>query len=275
MVERMTGQLVLVAEDSATNQQVAAEMLEKLGYRSDVVRNGKEAVTAALAGSYAAVLMDCEMPEMDGYEATQEIRRRETSRHIPVIAMTANAMAADRDRCLAAGMDDYVSKPVRFERLAEALTRWVPTGQTDASPPDGGGKAATTPEALVEPFTAAPIDPVVVERLNALGPPGPSDRRAEVMRIFSEEADSTLKALRAAMRRTDPGIVQREAHRLKGAAGAISAREVLALSDELERLARDGSLAGAQELLQQLSRAVGEAVAASSEPTQGLDNLSR
>jgi PAS domain S-box-containing protein len=132
---RHDGARILVAEDNPVNQLVAVRILEKLGYRADVAANGSEAVDALMRIDYAAVLMDCQMPEMDGFEATREIRRRQGGlRRTPVIAMTAAAAREDRERCVEADMDDYVSKPVRTEELGRVLAEWLPA---DAPPDDG------------------------------------------------------------------------------------------------------------------------------------------
>lgn len=121
---------LLVAEDNEVNQQVALAMLERLGYQADVAANGIEALEAIARFTYGAVLMDCQMPEMDGFAATAAIRARERggTARLPVVAITAAAMAGERERCLAAGMDDYVSKPIRFSELQAALERWVGAG---------------------------------------------------------------------------------------------------------------------------------------------------
>src|SRR5262249_8053353 len=129
-----------VAEDNPVNQRLIQRMLEKLGCRVDIVGDGREAVRMALTHRYALIFMDCSMPDMDGYQATAELRRRQLgSARTAIVALTANAMAEDRARCLDAGMDDYLSKPVRLEELREVLVRWaVPNlPQSSATPAAG------------------------------------------------------------------------------------------------------------------------------------------
>ena len=125
--------MILLVEDNLMNQRLGLLQLKKLGYQAEAVSNGHEAVTTVALGRYALVLMDCQMPEMDGFEATVQIRQQElgTSTHIPIIALTANAMPSDRQACLAAGMDDYLSKPVRMEELRAMLERWITPGAVE------------------------------------------------------------------------------------------------------------------------------------------------
>jgi len=153
----LSSPLVLVAEDSQINQIVAARSLERCGCRVEVVGDGRQALAALQARSYDAVLMDCQMPDMDGYQATAELRRREAGgRRTPVIAMTAHAMDGDRQRCLDAGMDDYVSKPMRHTALVAALMRWIPSepdpaAQTDADRAAQAGGASAPSASAANP----------------------------------------------------------------------------------------------------------------------------
>ncbi len=152
-----TGLRVLVVEDNRVSQAVAVEILEKLGYRTDVAFNGREALEAVSQQPYVAVFMDCEMPELDGFAATQQIREREASQQpapetggiqrLPIIAMTASTTPGHRERCLEAGMDDYLSKPLRAEQLRQVLQRWIRDPQTGAGTPqkDAQAESPSTP----------------------------------------------------------------------------------------------------------------------------------
>lgn len=146
---------ILLVEDDVVNQQVAQGMLHKLGYRADVVSNGLEAVAALAQRSYDLILMDCRMPEIDGYQATRLIREREQAQdaaRVPIITMTAHAMPGDCDACQHAGMDDYLSKPVTTKGLHEMLTRWLP--------PDGSEEAVSSVSYTARSDSQMPDDPV-------------------------------------------------------------------------------------------------------------------
>ena len=140
-------QRVLVVDDSPVNQRVATRMLENMGHRVDVASNGREAVAAIQSERYAAVLMDCQMPEMDGFEATMTIRRSEPDgNRIPIIAMTAGAMKGDEEKCIASGMDAYISKPVNPDTLLAVLSRWVAsTAPVDTNTADSSARTRGTP----------------------------------------------------------------------------------------------------------------------------------
>ena len=232
---------ILIAEDNIVNQRVALRQLEKLGYAADAVANGVEVLDALERIQYDVVLMDCQMPEMDGYEATREIRKREgDSRHTTVIAMTANALGGDRERCLEAGMDDYVSKPVKRETLAEAIERW-----TVRSP-------RHQPADVIEPASANPgnvIDSSVISELRGLQSSADPDFFNHLIDLFLEETPHRLAAIKDAVARADAKALAHEAHALKGSSAHLGARRIAALCEILEEQGRGGSVLGAQALL--------------------------
>ena len=194
------GLRILVAEDTLTNQILARELLTKRGYDVDVVSSGLEAVEALDRSSYSAVLMDIQMPEMDGHEAAAEIRRREggTRHHTPIIAMTAHALHGDREKALPAGMDDYLSKPVRPEQLDGVLERWVRRA--------AGGRAAVADRATngVGVQEGSPLDRNVLDQLRALRRQGGGQVVEGLMATFLKETAAHLGTLRESASRETP-----------------------------------------------------------------------
>ncbi|MDQ3871760.1 MAG: response regulator, partial [Chloroflexota bacterium] len=244
---------LLVVEDNIVNQKVAARMLEKLGHRVDVAANGLEAVEAVARARYAAVLMDCQMPEMDGYQATREIRRREgPEQHTPIIAMTAGALKGEEEKCLAAGMDAYLSKPVTLEALAATLERWLPAAQPtalDSPEPDArrSGPAAPTDGQSTEPV----LDATVLAGLRELDGDGQGSLGG-IVTMFFGDTEARVEQLRLALQQGDAGSLRNASHSLKGSSGMFGARRMSALCGQLENVAADGDLKAAGELANQL-----------------------
>jgi two-component system, sensor histidine kinase len=246
--------LILVVEDNPINQQVATGWLQRLGCHADVAANGFEALDALRRMAYSAVLMDCQMPEMDGFQATAEIRRLEGSgRRTPIIAMTANAMKGDRERCLAAGMDDYISKPVRIEELEVVLRRFLGPANRAVLPAETDTCAAERHD------LAGPIDRARLARLMPLNRPGRENAVAELIGQFLADTPLRLIALREAAAQHDATGLAETAHALRGAADHFGALEVGALCEQLERLARTSGLGGSIELIEALEEAFARA----------------
>ena len=243
--------LVLVVDDNATNQKIAVRMLEMLGHRADVAASGLEAVDACARVPYDLVLMDCRMPLMDGYDATRVIRSIEPAGdRTPIVAMTASAQAADERRCLDAGMDDYLSKPVRLADLAAAVDRWLRTraaGRGVAPAPAGASVVAAGgfgPSADVQPV----LDEAHVEGLRGLGP----DFLSQLVPVFVQGAPERLEAVRAAARAGDAGALASAAHALRGSAANMGGVRVAAVCRRMETAARTGSLDDTPAALAQL-----------------------
>jgi CheY-like chemotaxis protein len=240
---------VLVVEDNLVNQRVATAILTKLGHRVDVAANGLEAVRAVRDGHYDLVLMDCLMPEMDGFEAAATIRREELGgSRIPIVAMTANALSGDRERCLAAGMDDHLAKPVEAATLAATVERW--TRRSD-------GRTATPV-----------IDLATIAAINALDPSGAM--MAELADLFTTESAAHLARLHAAAS-AGPDLVELRvaAHALKGSAASIGARVVQAAAHQTEEAAARGDASAALAGLLEIDAALPAATSALSAASRG------
>jgi CheY-like chemotaxis protein/HPt (histidine-containing phosphotransfer) domain-containing protein len=211
--------------------------LQKLGYEGHAVDNGVEAIEAVQQGGYDLVLMDCQMPVMDGFESTRRIRCAPLHRDIPIIALTASAMSADRDRCLSAGMNDYLAKPVELGPLADVLARWV-TG------PDTGGTAQSPGEHGEEVGNAVFNADALLGRLM-----GDRQLASMILRGFLEDALSLLNNLRKSLGEADAPGLELQAHTLKGAAASVSAERLNALALAIENAGKAGELDRCGELL--------------------------
>jgi PAS domain S-box-containing protein len=234
--------MILLVEDNKMNQLVGSKALEKLGFQFDIANHGGEAVRACQAQRYDAVLMDCQMPEMDGYEATAEIRRLEgTTCHTPIIAMTAAAMEGDRETCLAAGMDDYITKPVRLEAIATVLARWIARPAPAQSTAGPGPGSDDRPDAL---------DPTQIEILRSLDD-GDGAVLGEIIDQFLTQTAEGRDELFRVVGTGDSPAVERAAHTLRGASANVGAKPLSAICAELEQRGRAGQLDEAGGLVDQ------------------------
>ena len=240
--------IVLLAEDNPANQKLALVHLQKLGYQAKAVTNGREAIEAILTQpqQYMLVLMDCHMPEMDGFTASRIIRKAEitSGQHIPIVAMTASAMQGDREQCLAAGMDDYITKPVNLTVLNNTMVRWT------------AGKTITQAKPVTEKTPHVPEDSVidlqVLDGIRSVQPPDEPNFLADLVESYITNAQETLNAIRVAIDEQDPTGLRFAAHSLKGSSANLGAHILAAYAHEVEDLGRSGSVSGAQSAYQRL-----------------------
>src|SRR5215470_4159529 len=237
---------ILLAEDNPVNQEVAVGMIESLECQVDVVETGLQAIEALERCSYDVVLMDCQMPEMGGLEATRVIREREalpsTSHpavHTPIIALTAHALPSDRDQCLAAGMDDYLSKPFTLEALHATLARWL-------SPQPAAASAATERSGALRLVS---VDRKALDTLRSLHRGGTPDLLHKVLYIYLNNAPLLLNTMRDAVAHSDALALQRAVHSLKSSSANVGALQLAAFSKEMEALGKAQSMAQAVPLL--------------------------
>ena len=266
----------LLAEDNAVNQKVALRLLQQFGYLADVAHNGAEAVAAVSTRPYDVILMDVQMPEMDGLQATRRIREFEQmtggarmQKHI-IIAMTANAMVGDRERCIAAGMDDYLPKPVRPDALRTMIEKWGKTLVRPAAPPPAPvaePKAGTTTftrkpktglpfpaPTMTNPSPAPPVEspPVDIDKLTDLA--GGEDGLAELVELYLTQTASQIESIQAAIAEAKPAEVRRIAHSAAGANATCGMEGVVPALRTLERMGDEGRLEGAAAELEIVSR---------------------
>jgi len=214
----------------------------------DAVANGKEAVNALEMIAYDIVLMDCQMPEMDGFEATRQIREREkqTGGHIPIVALTAHAMAGDRERCLAAGMDDYVPKPINPAELVRVIEKFTP-GLQDLK------KSATSPKEAATPLKDV-FD--LSQAMAVVG--GDKSLLKEIALLFLDNLPDSIAQIEAGVADNDADAVEQTAHSLKGSVSNFGAGRAVEAAYCLERMGKEGNLAGATEAISELTKAFEE-----------------
>jgi CheY-like chemotaxis protein len=257
---------ILVAEDNAVNQKVATSMLARIGYTCEIANNGREAVVAVQNATYDVVLMDVLMPELDGMRASQAIRALTNIEIQPrIIAMTANAMEGDRERCLEAGMDDYVSKPVRVQELVAALLLVspardqaadsdldrVPTTAQQHGPKRSTGFPSAGHEAIRP--AAQDVEELLTALREAIGGQA-DDLLPELSDLFQEEGPRLLGAIRNAVNDGDPQQLAGAAHTLKSSSASLGSRDLPKLCEQLETLGRAGTTTGAAEQIASLEQ---------------------
>ena len=250
---------LLLVEDTPVNREVAAGMLDILGYSVQAVENGRLALEAVARERFDLILMDCQMPEMDGFTATAAIRQQERQsgnpHRVPVIALTANAMDGDRTRCLAAGMDDYLAKPFTAAQLRTMLTHWLTpatAGNPTSSAPALTASHESTPE-RAHPATTPDIDKTAWDAIRSLQRPGRPDILAKVLSTYLNDSRILVEEIRAAVEARDPATVAKAAHRLKSSSAQLGVMATAAHCKELEHLGRLASLDNAAHLLAQLA----------------------
>lgn len=232
---------ILIAEDNPVNQKVAVYQLQKLGFLADVVENGRLALEALARKSYDVVLMDCQMPELDGYAATRALRVSEAGkRHTWIIAMTAHSLEGDREKCIAAGMDDYVSKPVKPGDLQAALTRFR-------------GLAAVQ-RATQQARAPGTIDPHVIAAFREMEVEGEESMLSKLIDVFLENTPRVLNEVRAALTGKSTSEIELAAHALKGSCSNFGAERMRASCERLEEVARAGELEEAKEWIEKVEK---------------------
>ena len=258
-ISRIRGARVLLVEDNEINQEVAIGQLEDAELFVDLAENGADAVLMVGENDYDVVLMDMQMPVMDGIEATQAIRSESRFQDLPIVAMTANAMAADREKCLQAGMNDHIPKPIDPDQLIGTLLRWISRPDDAGTTPQGQIHASAPVQSKNE--AEAPIDIAGIDVVSAVKRTGGNRKRYEtLLRRFAQQEADVVETIRNALSAGDAATAEREAHSLKGAAGTLGAKSVSEAAAKAELAIRTGE--GIDLALTSLSGDVGNVVQA-------------
>ncbi len=245
---------VLLVEDNSVNREVSTGMLELLGYQVTIAEDGKQALVASARESVDLILMDCQMPVMDGITATAKIRDRERQAHVarvPIIALTANAMDGDRERCLEAGMDDYLSKPFSQQALAELLTRWH-VRREQLQPTDNHVEAPSHDDGENRPSTASPathIDRTAWASITALQRPGKPNLLHKTISLYLTSAQAQVDGLRQALQEKNHQAMIVPAHTLKSSSAMLGATSLASLANELENACRTNRVEQTERLI--------------------------
>ncbi|MFN2392314.1 MAG: PAS domain S-box protein [Pyrinomonadaceae bacterium] len=239
---------VLAVEDNDVNQKVILRQLSQLGYQSDLATNGEEALKTLEKNDYDIVLMDCQMPVRDGYSTASEIRRREqqSGKHIPIIAMTAHALPGDREKCLAAGMDDFISKPIRQKNLAQLLARFTNQQMLQVFSND----AQSSKQSNETEFKDAES---VKSAINELAE-NDQDFASELIKAYIFDTTERLNALTPAVEKNDLEMIKNLSHSIKGSSATLGAVTMASLSEEFESIAQSGSLQNVNVLLENMNQ---------------------
>jgi CheY-like chemotaxis protein/HPt (histidine-containing phosphotransfer) domain-containing protein len=251
---------VLLVEDNTVNQEVCKAMLEHLGHKVEVAGNGRIAVDLVGRKPYDIVLMDCQMPEMDGYEATRTIRNLEQTRsgnphHVPIVALTAHVLQGDAERSLAAGMDDHLSKPFTIDQLRETILKHAPVnGNTHGHEPvhhqiDHIEQTSSKPDEYTSGF-----DPTALDRIRALEAPGSTELIKTVISHYFNETPRILESLKGAVEGNDASAINKLAHSLKSSSANVGAVALSEFCKEMELAGRTNTLDSCPELFIQIEK---------------------
>ncbi len=252
-IEQRSRVRLLIAEDNLVNQKVVVRMLEKLGYWADVVANGQEAVEALSRIPYDLILMDCHMPEMDGYEATAEIRKKEgANRHTPILALTADALTGSKEKCLRAGMDDFITKPVSVENLSQVLHRWLDNTLYENGESKEHHQSSPTPL----PGSIHDEPPLIRKKLDELRELSGTDDPSfyvSVFELFLQDCPDHVQAISQAFEQNEAQTLMKAAHAFKGACNSIGAKSLAKISFELETHGRSDEIQDIDSLITDLT----------------------